>query len=357
VKRSEILSVATEQAKVTPAPAADRNALRLAVATRDYPRILFWSGGIVAAFSLLTWFTESERVPLTHVVDAIAAVLLVGSGVLMSWGGLAERRQPWLFAGVGTLFVLSLLYNVSIQQTPVLLTYAAVVLCALGPCTLAWRPYLAAAIVILTSVVAVTVAWREGQWVDWATVALLSACVGCVLLAARLRGIQALADTNAFARQLATTDQLTALLNRHGFMERIPALTSYADSLNRPIFVVFVDIRGLKRANDQFGHDFGDKVIQAAARAVTKSVREDDLVARWGGDEIIVVGIGRLPEAEAFDDRLQGQNEWTGEDKKLWSGDLSVGFAEGLLSHESIDDIIGRADDDMYRRRREAGGK
>lgn len=346
-------SAKADASAIPAAPAEDRDALRFAVATRDYPRILFWSGGLVAAFSILTWFTGSERVPQTHVVDAIAAAVLVGAGVLLSWGGIEAPRQPWLFAGVGAIFVLSLLYNVTIQQTPVRLTYAAVVLCALGPCTLAWRPYLTAAVAILVTVAAVTISWSGGHWVDWTTVALLAACVGCVLLAARLRGIRALADTNAFARQLATTDQLTSLLNRHGFMERVPALAASADRLGRPIFVVFVDIQGLKRANDRFGHEFGDKVIQAASRAVTKSVRADDLVARWGGDELIVVGVGRIPEAEAFNDRLQSQNEWTGDDKAKWSGDLSVGFAEGLLSLDSIDDIIARADEDMYRRRQE----
>lgn len=341
------------QQQVPAAPAKDRDALRLAVATRDYPRILFWSGAIVAAFSILTWFTESDRVPLTHVVDAVAVALLVGGGVLLTWGGVAVARQPWVFAAVGALFVMSLLYNVTIQQTPVLLTYAAVVLCALGPSTLAWRPYLVAAGAVLVTVVAVTSVWPEGHWVDWSTVSLLAACVGCVLLAARLRGIRALADSNAFARQLATTDQLTGLLNRHGFIERVPALEASANRLDRPVFAVFVDIRGLKNANDKFGHEFGDRVIQAAARAVTESVRADDLVARWGGDETIVVGLGPLPEAEAFNRRLQAQKRWTGDEHGKWSGELSVGFAEGRLSVEAIDDIIGRADEDMYRRRQD----
>ena len=134
-------------------------------------------------------------------------------------------------------------------------------------------------------------------------------------------------------------------------MERLPGLASGADRLGRPVFVVFVDVRGLKQANDRFGHEFGDKVIQAAALAVTNSVRAGDVVARWGGDEIVIVGLGQLPEAEAFDARLQAQHEWAGSHEEKWSGKLSVGVAEGQLSTESIYDIIGRADDDMYRRR------
>ena len=104
-------------------------------------------------------------------------------------------------------------------------------------------------------------------------VAFVATSTSSLLLNARLRGIYALADTNTLARQLATTDQLTGLLNRHGLMERSPGLASAADRLG------------------------------------------------------------------------------TGDDKKRWSGALSVGFAEGTLTIESMDDIIGRADDDMYRRR------
>ena len=336
-----------------PAPAADRDALRLAVATRDYPLTLFSAGGLVILFTVLTYVTEAKHIPMTHVVDGVAAVMLICAGVLFTWGGVSVERQPWIFAAVGAVFALCLLYKVTLEETPLLLAYLVIVLCAFGPCTLAWWPFLSASALILVAVVPVTAMWPAARWIDWTLVCVAATAVSCVLLNARMRGINALADTNAFARQLATTDQLTGLLNRHGFMERVPALSSSADRLDSAVFAVFVDIRGLKQANDRFGHEFGDTVIQAAARTVTTSVRAGDLVARWGGDEVIVVGVGRIPEAEAFDTRLQAEKGWSGANAEGWSGSLSVGFAEGLLSLESIDSIINRADEDMYRRRKE----
>ena len=54
----------------------------------------------------------------------------------------------------------------------------------------------------------------------------------------------------------------------------------------------FVDVRGLKRANDDNGHAFGDAIIRATADALRESVRANDLIARWGGDEFIVIGEG-----------------------------------------------------------------
>ncbi|MDI1290397.1 MAG: diguanylate cyclase, partial [bacterium] len=252
-----------------PAISTDRNALRLLIATRDYPRILFWAGGLVLVFSVLTYFTESELVIATHLVDVGMALTLVAGGTVIAWGPLASTAKTWVFAVVGAIFILALLVNVTLQETPVLLTYAIVVLCALGPSTLSWHPYLVTAPVVIVAVAVVTMSWEGQSWIDWTTVALLSAAVGLLLLGARLRGINALADANAVAKELATTDELTRLLNRHGLLEHIPRLTSTADRVDQPVFVVFVDVRGLKTANDRFGHEFGDEVLQQAARAMT----------------------------------------------------------------------------------------
>ena len=345
------VSPAIADSPVVAAPESDRAALRLSVAVRDYPVILFFAGALVVLFSVLTYFTEPQPSAITHAVDGVVAVFLLAIGVLFRWGALRDDLQPWIFAGVGTVFTLSLLYEVTILENPIYLTYVAIVMCALGPCTLAWRPFMVTSAIVLVATVPVTVTWPTGRWADWTLVIAASIVVSGVLLGARLRGINALADSTTFARQLASTDQLTGLLNRHGLLSHVRGLVATAERLDQAVFVVFVDIRGLKLANDQFGHEFGDRVIQAAARAVSKSVRAGDLVARWGGDEIVIIGIGRILEAEAFNDRLQGQHEWTGPDKQLWSGDLSVGFSEGLPSLAAVDHLISCADEDMYRRR------
>jgi diguanylate cyclase (GGDEF)-like protein len=90
--------------------------------------------------------------------------------------------------------------------------------------------------------------------------------------------------------ELANTDRLTGLANRARFDER---LIQVIDLKRRQPDVNFclavVDINGLKRANDAYGHEAGDRLINAAADALRRTCRATDLVARMGGDEFIVL--------------------------------------------------------------------
>jgi diguanylate cyclase (GGDEF)-like protein len=195
--------------------------------------------------------------------------------------------------------------------------------------------------------------WAGHNWLDWTFAAIGSVLIGALLLRARLRSIDALADATALVQRLATTDELTGALNRHGLAFQLDALAANARRLGQLIFVAFVDIDGLKRANDEYGHDFGDDVIVSVAQAVMGSVRQGDLVARWGGDELLVVGLGAAPEESAFSGRLHANIVASGIDLLRWPGAVSIGMAYGSPASMEIDDLITAADADMYQRRHE----
>jgi two-component system, sensor histidine kinase LadS len=121
---------------------------------------------------------------------------------------------------------------------------------------------------------------------------LVLVAIGCVLISylfyvrQQRSGLRAGAEV---ARRLARIDALTGLGNRRALDQ---ALTSQAASSSRggsPLSVALVDLDGLKRINDRFGHLEGDRCLQEAARAMERSVRGSDLCFRWGGDEFVVL--------------------------------------------------------------------
>jgi diguanylate cyclase (GGDEF)-like protein/PAS domain S-box-containing protein len=88
---------------------------------------------------------------------------------------------------------------------------------------------------------------------------------------------------------MATHDPLTQLLNRRELLARMSKVLAHAPRSGNRLAVLFADLDGLKTVNDSFGHAVGDEVITEVARRVASLVREDDLAARIGGDEFVIV--------------------------------------------------------------------
>ena len=89
--------------------------------------------------------------------------------------------------------------------------------------------------------------------------------------------------------QLASTDTLTGLLNRRRMTDRMQKEMTMARDQHRPVSVLLLDIDHFKSINDQFGHGRGDAVIVAIGEILRANVRQQDLVARWGGEEFLVL--------------------------------------------------------------------
>lgn len=106
---------------------------------------------------------------------------------------------------------------------------------------------------------------------------------------------RALQQANAELQRQAHTDPLTKLLNRRGFDAKAEMIASLAQRSGRPLSVISFDIDHFKRINDNYGHDVGDKVLQALAAILRERVRIADIVARFGGEEFVVL----LPDTPA----------------------------------------------------------
>ena len=116
--------------------------------------------------------------------------------------------------------------------------------------------------------------------------------------------------------------------------------------------VWFADIDGLKAANDGGGHVYGDRVISVVADAITASTREGDLVARWGGDEFVVVGLGSEPVGSRREERVREWIRASGSDAGDWVGTVTFGSASHMPQVATLDELISEADQAMYLKRR-----
>lgn len=146
---------------------------------------------------------------------------------------------------------------------------------------------------------------------------------------------------------LSYFDQLTGLYNRRFYEEELRRLDT---SRNLPITVVIADVNGLKLTNDAFGHLFGDKLLKAVADTMKKELREDDILARIGGDEFIIL----LPktsrvEANLIVNRLIEKISEIILDKV--SASVSFGYETKTEEFEDMEKVFTQAEDYMYRRK------
>ncbi len=177
---------------------------------------------------------------------------------------------------------------------------------------------------------------------------LMEATLLALALARDIRGYQEARDE---AQLLASVDGLTGLLNRRAFFERVTGLWNTAARRNRPLSVAMIDIDHFKGINDRFGHAAGDEVLKTVAGLLTSTCRTSDVIARWGGEEfLLLLPETTLEQAFLFGDRLRMAIERC--DFEMPSGPLrvtvSVGMAE-LRGQPNLETLINEADQWLYR--------
>ena len=130
-------------------------------------------------------------------------------------------------------------------------------------------------------------------------------------------------------RQRAWHDALTGLPNRAQALEQLHAACARRSQGGEGFALVYLDLDGFKPVNDLHGHAVGDEVLKTVARRLRHGLNQQDLVARMGGDEFLVLlrGVERAAQAEAVARRLQ---ESVGQAIVVGSQALSVGTSTGV---------------------------
>ena len=175
--------------------------------------------------------------------------------------------------------------------------------------------------------------------------------------AATSEELDSIRDSLKAAEQRSNTDALTGLANRHSMDEFLRLAQIAAMEKDEALSVFLIDIDHFKKFNDDYGHQVGDQVLRLVAKVLQEGVREVDLAARYGGEELIAVLPGADLEAcSAVAERVRRRiseakltRRATG--KEIGSITVSIGVAQFRLA-ESADAMIERCDRGLYQAKR-----
>ena len=152
--------------------------------------------------------------------------------------------------------------------------------------------------------------------------------------------------------QLSNTDPLTKVANRRALFERGNAEFSRTQRTKNKLTLILLDCDFFKNINDQYGHLFGDQVLQHICVVCSEEIRNIDFFARYGGEEFIII----LPESElsgAIKTAARIQSSLANKAIVFEKTDvyvtLSVGICEITQQHRSFEEMIKDADTAMYR--------
>ncbi|MDR3515009.1 MAG: PleD family two-component system response regulator [Azospirillaceae bacterium] len=156
---------------------------------------------------------------------------------------------------------------------------------------------------------------------------------------------------------LALTDSLTGVFNRRYVGAHLPRLLGRSEANQKPAAALMFDIDHFKLVNDSYGHPVGDEVLMEVAERSKCNLRNIDLVARWGGEEFVVI----MPDTDAdaalvvaerlrrcVADQAFRVNAPVGEIMVT----ISIGVAVAIAGETSADHLLKRADDALYRAKR-----
>jgi diguanylate cyclase (GGDEF)-like protein len=171
-------------------------------------------------------------------------------------------------------------------------------------------------------------------------------------LRSRLRSQRsALTDALREVQRLVIHDELTGLANRRHMQERLEQEKSRCQRTGRHFSIAVIDLDHFKRINDTQGHAAGDAVLRAFAAEAVAALRGADLMARWGGEEFLLL----LPDTRGAEAQASVMRLLERVRNLPWATGLPLSFSAGVTEHrqgETVPETVARADRQMYEAKR-----
>ncbi len=312
-------------------------------------------------FNLIAWGPA-------WVLTALMVAVNLGLYVVFRTGLNRRFSDPsltWLQVFIGNAVVMYAVYSFD-QGRAVVLNLSLVVL-TFGIFRFTTREFVKTALQILAGYAAVinllmyfkpqtvNVYHEWFQWAGLAAVLPLFAVIGgrFSLLRERLRtSNEELRSALGSVRQMATHDHLTGLPNRVLFNEELQRALARAERHARPVALFFMDVDRFKNINDTLGHQFGDRVLQEAAKRLITCVREGDIVARLGGDEFVLL-VEEIGDAAVLTEIARKLLAALSELGKIDGQELNVTLSIGICTYPAdgrdSKTLLAGADIAMYR--------
>jgi diguanylate cyclase len=311
--------------------------------------------------------------PLAPYVWAFAAY--VGIGVLFQW--MIQRRafrtitRALMMGAVDTLFVTFFVQRLGTASSPLPIVYVAAPVLyatttprkrvALFTAWLGLTGYAATVLLEQLGVIgyapAVAELARPDASTAFATFLLVALCTATTAtLTSQL--ISALGNANTRLRDLSQHDELTGLYNRRYVMVRLEEELNRGKRKPGSAALAMIDLDGFKRVNDELGHDAGDAVLKAVASALLTATRKIDVVARYGGDEFVILLPNTEPDgARAVSVRMLDQAR---DAARRVCPQIPVSASIGTTALREIDDAaetLRRVDEQLYAAKRAGGDR
>ncbi|HJW03435.1 MAG TPA: GGDEF domain-containing protein [Azospira sp.] len=308
-----------------------------------------WSIIDYVVFPFPLWFALAAMRFLASAAFAFLVIYYRPSGSLPD----AYRAMAIMFAIPTMFYIASHQLLVSHQLTGMQAAIGAgyaflpfVLLAGLSifPLTLA-ENILFALPMLLAQAVSGIISWATLDWPSFAGAFWLLALITGV---STLAGLSQLAFMIALVRQ-AIRDPLTGIFSRRSGEEVLELQFIISSRSNAPMSLAFVDLDNFKSINDRYGHEAGDEVLVAATEAISTNLRRGDMIARWGGEEFILIMPNTdLEQAQQAMRRLRQAGFGLRPDGNPVTA--SVGLAE-RIEDRALDwkTLVEKSDQRMYR--------